>query len=53
MLKGVDALETALTAPPSGFAVRKQVFAGQAHRSYYPAFLEAALTDVLPKRAAK
>jgi len=53
MLEGADALETALGAPPSTFVVRKQVFAGQVHRSYYPAFLEAALTAVLPERGAK
>ena len=53
MLEGVAALETALSARPSSFVVHKQVFAGQVHRSYYPAFLEAALPDVLPARTAK
>jgi predicted alpha/beta superfamily hydrolase len=53
MLKGVDALEAALSRPPSTFVLHMRVFAGQVHRSYYPAFLEAALTDVLPGGAAE
>jgi hypothetical protein len=53
MLRGADALETALRAPPSAFVVRKLVFEGQVHRSYYPAFLDAALTDALPGPAAR
>ncbi len=48
MKTGVDDLRAALTAPASGFVVHGQVFAGQTHRSYYPAFLDAALRDVLP-----
>jgi predicted alpha/beta superfamily hydrolase len=43
MLRGADALET----------VRKLVFEGQVHRSHYPAFLDAALTDALPGPAAR
>jgi predicted alpha/beta superfamily hydrolase len=53
MRKGVDALRAALTAPTSAFVVHGQVFAGQTHRSYYPAFLDAALADVLPGPARR
>jgi predicted alpha/beta superfamily hydrolase len=53
MLNGADALAEALRARPSGFVVRMQRFAGQTHRSYYPAFLDASLPSVLPARAAK
>jgi predicted alpha/beta superfamily hydrolase len=53
MLKGVDALHTVLGRPPSTFVVHMRMFAGQVHRSYYPAFVEAALTDVLPGAVAK
>jgi predicted alpha/beta superfamily hydrolase len=51
MLNGADALAEALRARPSGFVVRMQRFAGQTHRSYYPAFLDASLPSVLPARA--
>jgi predicted alpha/beta superfamily hydrolase len=53
MKTGVADLRAALTAPGSGFVVHGQVFAGQTHRSYYPAFLDAALPDVLPGPAAR
>ena len=53
MLNGADALAEALRARPSGFVVRMQRFAGQTHRSDYPAFLDASLPSVLLARAAK
>jgi predicted alpha/beta superfamily hydrolase len=53
MKAGVAELHAALTGPGSGFVVHGEVFAGQTHRSYYPAFLDAALPDVLPGPAAR
>lgn len=53
MRQGVDALRTVLTAPASTFVLHSRTFPGQVHMSYYPAFVEAALTDALPPGAPR
>ncbi len=53
MRQGVDALRAALTAPASTFVLHTRTFPGQVHMSYYPAFVEAALTDALPPGARR
>ena len=50
MKTGVAALWAILGGPGSTFVLRSQVFPGQTHMSYYPAFLAAALPAALPSR---
>lgn len=48
MLRGAARLAATLSAAPSTFVVRKQVYAGEGHGAYYRPFVQDAFPWVLP-----
>jgi len=51
MLEAADKVAAALFGPGSTFKVRKRVFAGESHLSYYPAMVLADFPQILPRTA--
>lgn len=51
MVAGGQSVAAALSADPSRFDLKVQPFAGEAHITYYPALMSAALPFLLPRQA--